>query len=90
MAPPDEVPPSRRPRGVVPYNPGLHDLGLALLGAGAAPTAEARRLAEGYPTGALAEFTLASPWHLLEAGGGQLVRFLAPRDLPTAELELPA
>jgi phosphohistidine phosphatase len=84
------VPQTARSVLLIGHNPGLHDLGLALLGASAAPTAEARRLAEGYPTGALAEFTLASPWHLLEAGGGQLVRFLAPRDLPTAELELPA
>ncbi len=42
------------------------------------------RLAEGYPTGALAEFSVAGPWHQLGEGGGRLVRFLAPRDLPDA------
>jgi phosphohistidine phosphatase len=40
------------------------------------------RLAEGYPTGALAEFSVAAPWHQLGEGGGRLMRFLAPRDVP--------
>ena len=31
---------------------------------------------------ALAEFSLALPWRGLEAGGGRLLRFLAPADLP--------
>ena len=42
----------------------------------------AARLAAGYPTGTLVEFAIAPPWHLLEPGGGQLVRYLTPRDLP--------
>jgi len=41
-----------------------------------------RRLAESYPTGALAEFTIAGPWRTLGEGGGRLLRFLCPRDLP--------
>ncbi len=82
------VPQTARSVLLIGHNPGLHDLGLALLGAGATP--EALRLAEGYPTGALAEFSIANPWPTLQAGDGRLVRFLAPRDLPTAELELPA
>ena len=84
---------------VVGHNPGLHDFALALAGIAAAEAAAAapaedsgaaaaiparRRLAEGYPTGALAEFAVAAPWSGLEAGGGRLVRFLAPRDLPAA------
>ena len=66
------------------HNPGLHDLGLALLGPSGAALGgpHARRLTEGYPTGALAEFTIAGPWRQLQDGGGRLVRFLAPRDLP--------
>lgn len=73
---------------LIGHNPGLHELALALTGpAGmAAAGPEAERLAEGYPTGALAEFSIASPWHRLEPGGGRLVRFLAPRDLPTGEV----
>ena len=80
---------------VVGHNPGLHEFALALMGAAGQATRvggggeDARRLAEGYPTGALAEFTIASPWSLLEPGGGRLVRFLAPRDLPAAG-EVPA
>jgi len=66
------------------HNPGLHDLAVTLVGeAGMTQTNEmTRRLAEGYPTGALAEFSIAGPWHGLDAGGGRLTRFLAPRDLP--------
>jgi phosphohistidine phosphatase len=44
------------------------------------------RLAEGYPTGALAEFSVAGPWALLGDGGGRLLRFLSPRDLPEVVL----
>jgi len=66
---------------VIGHNPGLHELALMLNG-GARDPADARRLAEGYPTGALAEFTLAGPWGTLAARGGRLHRFLCPRDLP--------
>lgn len=78
------LPQTARSAMVIGHNPGLHDLALALLGpAGAAlGSAAAQRLAAGFPTGALAEFTLAAPWGQLGEGGGRLVRFLAPRDLP--------
>ncbi|MBW8270474.1 SixA phosphatase family protein [Caldovatus aquaticus] len=80
------VPETARSVLLIGHNPGLHELALALVGAGgmAAPAAgaAARRLAESYPTGALAEFAIATPWRLLEAGGGRLVRFLTPSDLP--------
>ncbi|HEV7456008.1 MAG TPA: histidine phosphatase family protein [Roseococcus sp.] len=78
------LPQTARSAMVIGHNPGLHDLALALLGpAGAAlGSAAAQRLAAGFPTGALAEFTLAAPWAQLGEGGGRLVRFLAPRDLP--------
>jgi phosphohistidine phosphatase len=45
------------------------------------PGEMAKHIAAGFPTGALAEFAVAGPWHQLDAGGGRLVRFLAPRDL---------
>jgi len=69
---------------VVGHNPGLHQLAMLLVGAHAMTYAnpDLRRLAEGYPSGALAEFTLAGPWRALDEGGGRLVRFLCPRDLP--------
>jgi len=72
---------------MIGHNPGLHELAMALTGAGAmaegSPTTQ--RLAEGYPTAALTEFAVALRWRLLEAGGGRLVRFLTPADLPSAE-----
>jgi phosphohistidine phosphatase len=69
---------------LIAHNPGLHELALTLVGpAGmAADTPSVRRLAESYPTGALAEFTIAGPWRTLGEGGGRLLRFLCPRDLP--------
>jgi phosphohistidine phosphatase len=69
---------------LIGHNPGLHELGLALMGPAGATlgSPHARRLTEGYPTGALAEFTVAGHWGQLQDGGGRLVRFLAPRDLP--------
>ncbi|WP_135466415.1 SixA phosphatase family protein [Crenalkalicoccus roseus] len=85
------VPETARSLMLIGHNPGLHEFALALMGAAGLATAgpDARRLAESYPTGALAEFSIASPWRLLEPGGGRLVRFLAPRDLPTTG-EIPA
>lgn len=78
------MPETARSVMLIGHNPGLHELGLALMGpTGAAiGSPHARRLAEGYPTGALAEFMVAGAWGQLQEGGGRLVRFLAPRDLP--------
>ena len=69
---------------LVGHNPGLHELALLLAGPEAASfdSPDMRRLAEGYPSGALCEFTVMGPWHGLAGGGGRLVRFIAPRDLP--------
>ncbi|TCZ56264.1 SixA phosphatase family protein [Roseicella aquatilis] len=82
-----EVPETARSLLVIGHNPGLHELALALAGAEGiirgGPMVQ--RLADAYPTGALAEFTIASPWHLLEPGGGRLVRFIQPRDLLAAD-----
>ena len=71
---------------VVGHNPGLHELALQLVGAHAmTPGNEhARMLAEGYPSGALTEFSVAGPWRTLDEGGGRLTRFICPRDLPGA------
>ena len=68
---------------LIGHNPGLHELAIALVGQAMSPANEmTRRLAEGYPTGALAEFAIAGHWHNLADGGGRLLRFLSPRDLP--------
>jgi phosphohistidine phosphatase len=68
---------------LVGHNPGLHELAVALVGvAGMSPAnGMTRRLADGYPTGALAEFAVPGPWHALGTGSGRLMRFVAPRDL---------
>jgi phosphohistidine phosphatase len=66
---------------LIGHNPGLHELALALAGPAGLATPAAQRLAEGYPTGALVELAIATPWHALEPGDGRLVRFLVPADL---------
>ncbi len=71
---------------VIGHNPGMHDLAL-LLGSDPAPPAAqdaARRLAEGFPTAALAEFSISLPWSRIGRGAGRLVRFLTPRALEAA------
>jgi phosphohistidine phosphatase len=69
---------------VIGHNPGLHDLALGLTGAHAMAANKdiTRKLAGDFPAGALAEFTVAARWADLGEGGGRLVRFLAPKDLP--------
>jgi phosphohistidine phosphatase len=69
---------------LVGHNPGLHELALLLVGPHAMTHAnpDMRRLAAGYPTGALAEFAIPGPWSALGEEGGRLLRFLCPRDLP--------
>ncbi|MEJ0015470.1 MAG: histidine phosphatase family protein [Acetobacteraceae bacterium] len=66
---------------VIGHNPGMHELAVLLAGAYATGEA-AQRLAGGFPTAALAEFSVASQWQNLDATGSRLVRFLVPRDLP--------
>jgi phosphohistidine phosphatase len=69
---------------LVGHNPGMHELATTLVGPAAMTQANemTRRLAARYPTGALAEFAIAGPWSGLGEGGGRLLRFLMPRDLP--------
>ncbi len=74
---------------VVGHNPGLHELSMTLAGPHAMSSDGhmARQLAEGFPAGALAEFTVANSWRALDPktgsaeGAGRLVRFVRPRDL---------
>ena len=76
---------------IVGHNPGMHDLALLLAGGhGVSPNGNIdRRLVDGFPAGALAEFTIPGPWNDLPALGeetnrqaaGRLVRFVCPRDL---------
>lgn len=70
---------------VIAHNPGLHDLAMSLLGAQAASLGQplGQRLARGFPTAALAEFSLAGNWRSLP-NGARLIRFLTPHDLQPA------
>ncbi|MGE0415767.1 MAG: histidine phosphatase family protein [Acetobacteraceae bacterium] len=78
-----EVPDTARSVLVIGHNPGMHDLALLLSAhpPSAAAKNDARHLASGFPTAALAEFAVAGPWSRLGRGGAQLVRFLTPRAL---------
>jgi phosphohistidine phosphatase len=83
-----QVPETVRSVMLIGHNPGLHELATLLVGgmesSASMPGSDSPvgRLTAGYPTGALAEFSIAGPWWQLGAGGGQLIRFLRPRDLP--------
>ena len=66
---------------LIGHNPGMHELAVLLAGASAASEATSR-LTAGFPTAALAEFSVATQWQQLDAAGTRLVRFLTPRDLP--------
>lgn len=70
---------------LVGHNPGLHELGSALAAASGGSEA-AHQLAEGFPTGALAEFSFIGPWRSLSPSATSLTRFLTPRDLAGAPL----
>ena len=71
---------------LIGHNPGLHEVAQRLAGTEDVPepSKDQRRLLEGYPSGALAEFTLMKPWQSLDQGGARLVRFICPRDLEVA------
>jgi|ERR1700722_8722963 phosphohistidine phosphatase len=73
---------------LIGHNPGMHELAVMLAGANRDGGSDetAKRIAAGFPTGALAEFAIAGPWHQLGANSGRLVRFLAPRDLRDGDL----
>ncbi len=68
---------------ILAHNPGLQELATQLSGAASdSQDADLRRLAEGFPSGALAEFTVAGSWRDVGETGARLRRFLRPRDLP--------
>lgn len=67
---------------IIAHNPGLHDLAMMLIGAHAVTLGQpdTMRVARGFPTAALAEFSVAGAWQALPQGA-RLVRFLTPHDL---------
>jgi phosphohistidine phosphatase len=66
---------------LIGHNPGMHDLALLLADPQASAAKPLGLMREGFPTGALAEFTVTGPWARLGAGGARLMRFLTPRML---------
>jgi len=68
---------------IVGHNPGLHELAVRLAGAhGVSSNGHVQALNEGFPAGALAEFSVAQSWGELGAdAGARLVRFIRPREL---------
>ncbi|WP_375401830.1 histidine phosphatase family protein [uncultured Sphingomonas sp.] len=64
---------------LVGHNPGLEDLVLMLVPAGGGSRGAVE---EKYPTASVAEMLFAvEDWADVRAGGGELVRFVRPRDL---------
>lgn len=76
-----ELPEATESALVIGHNPGLHELAILLARTGPA-TPDARRLAEGFPTTAFAEFALSAGWAELGPRTARLARLLLPRDLP--------
>ena len=66
---------------LIGHNPGMHELAVLLAGNSASGEA-GQSLMAGFPTAALAEFSVAMQWPRLDAAGTRLVRFVRPRDLP--------
>jgi phosphohistidine phosphatase len=68
---------------LIGHNPGLQELALLLIGGDDAAAGDglARRLADSYPTGALAQFELECSWSQIGEGSGKLTRFVTPREL---------
>ncbi len=65
------------------HNPGLHDVALLLIAAGAVEARE--RLREGMPTSGLAVIDFAfDDWRKLHPQAGRLERFVSPRSLELA------
>lgn len=64
---------------LIGHNPGLHELAVMLAGDG--DHALRRRLAEHFPTGALAIVTFRGAWRTARPGSGHLAAFKVPRDL---------
>jgi phosphohistidine phosphatase len=70
---------------LIGHNPGMHELAVGLTDPRVTAEGLVRRVREGFPTGALAEFSVTLPWSRLKAGSLRLTRFLTPRMLEAAE-----
>lgn len=79
-----KAPPDASPLLIVGHNPGMQQLALALSlqPQSAAEKARGQRLAQKFPTAALAVFDFeGESWRQVKAGAGKFVDFLRPKDL---------
>lgn len=74
-----QIPPATGSALLIGHNPGIHELAILLADTGAGPLAA--RLADGFPTAALAAFELEVPWAALDRRRARLVRFTTPKEL---------
>jgi len=70
---------------LIGHNPGMHELAVTLTDPRVSAGGLVDRVRDGFPTGALAEFSVTGPWSRLNAGSLRLMRFLTPRMLDAAE-----
>jgi phosphohistidine phosphatase len=70
---------------LIGHNPGMHELAVALTNPRGSAEPLVHGVREGFPAGALAEFSITGPWSRLGSGGGRLLRFLTPRMLDATE-----
>lgn len=63
---------------LVGHNPGLHELAVLLARNAEPANPAAQRLAEGFPTGRLAEYLVLTPWPQLAARSVRLQRVVDP------------
>ncbi len=70
---------------LIGHNPGMHDLAVMLADPRTSAATPLRGVHDGFPTGALAEFSVTGPWSRLGVNGGRLLRFLTPRMLDAAD-----
>jgi phosphohistidine phosphatase len=75
-----DLPETVRSTMVIGHNPGLHECAISLAGPNSAKR-EHKRLEDGFPTAALAEFLVTTPWRRLGAGTATLQRYMVPKDL---------
>jgi phosphohistidine phosphatase len=73
------APPSARSVMLVGHNPGMQGLTVALAG-DEASEGDIERVAEKYPTCAIAVLEVPGTWSALAPGGAQLTRFAVPRE----------
>ena len=69
---------------LIGHNPGLLNLAVTLADRRTSAAPPLKAIQDGFPTTALAEFSVLGPWSRLGAEGGRLIRFVTP-----AHLDLP-